>query len=72
MYGLIPCMMNFVRTDNPSITYLGQIYDPYFGTTSAEFVSQMRIGAAWDHVPFTIDSVKLVSQIPVMLWEDRM
>ncbi|TAL58874.1 MAG: DUF4270 family protein, partial [Bacteroidetes bacterium] len=48
-----------VRTDNLSVSYLGQIYDPYFGTTTAEFVTQIRMGAAWDDQPFTIDSVKL-------------
>jgi hypothetical protein len=49
-----------IRTDNPTIAYLGHIYDPYFGTTSAEFVSQLRLLPAWDDLPFTIDSVKLV------------
>jgi hypothetical protein len=48
-----------VRTDNPSVSYLGQIYDPYFGTTTAEFVTQIRMGNEWDDLPFTIDSVKL-------------
>ena len=48
-----------VRTDNPYYSYLGQIYDPYFGTTTTEFVSQIRMGKAWDDLAFTIDSVKL-------------
>ena len=48
-----------VRTDNPSLSYLGQIYDPYFGTTTAGFVTQLRLGNKWDGQPFTIDSVKL-------------
>lgn len=48
-----------VRTDNPSVSYLGQIYDPYFGTTTAEFVTQIRMAEKWDDLPFTIDSVKL-------------
>jgi hypothetical protein len=48
-----------VRTDNPSVSYLGQIYDPYFGTTHAEFVTQIRMAAPWDDLPFTVDSVKL-------------
>jgi hypothetical protein len=47
------------RTDNPSLAYLGQIYDPYFGTTNASFVSQIRMSEEWDDQPFTIDSVKL-------------
>jgi hypothetical protein len=49
-----------IRTDNPAIAYLGHIYDPYFGTTSAEFVTQLRLLPEWDDLPFTIDSVKLI------------
>ena len=49
-----------IRTDNPSLSYLGQIYDPYFGTTTAEFVSQIRMNRKWDGLPFTLDSVKLL------------
>jgi hypothetical protein len=49
-----------IRTDNPVIAFLGQIYDPYFGTTSAEFITQLRLLPAWDDLPFTIDSVKLI------------
>ena len=41
-----------VRTDNPSVSYLGQIYDPYFGTTTAEFVTQIRLGCKWDDQTF--------------------
>jgi len=48
-----------IRTDNPSTAYLGQIYDPIFGTTTAELVTQIRLKPAWDGKPFTIDSVKL-------------
>lgn len=48
-----------VRSDNPSISYMGQNYDPYFGTTSSGFVSQVRMFPEWDDLPFTIDSVKL-------------
>jgi hypothetical protein len=48
-----------VRSDNPSISYMGEIYDPYFGTTSTGFVSQVRMFPEWDDLPFTIDSVKL-------------
>jgi hypothetical protein len=47
------------RTDNPSLSFLGQINDPYFGTTSTEFVTQIRLRSAWDDKPFIIDSVKL-------------
>jgi hypothetical protein len=48
------------RTDNASVSYLGQIYDPYFGTTNAEFVTQIRMAGAWDDLPFVMDSVKLI------------
>jgi hypothetical protein len=48
-----------VRTDLPSTSYLGQIYDPYFGTTNAGFVTQIRLSNKWDGLPFTTDSVKL-------------
>ncbi|MEI8226318.1 MAG: DUF4270 family protein [Bacteroidota bacterium] len=48
------------RTDNPAVSYLGQIYDPYFGTTTAEFVTQIRLKPIWDGKPFTIDSVRLI------------
>jgi hypothetical protein len=47
------------ETDNPSIAYMGRIYDPYFGTTDASFVSQIRMAEEWPDQPFTIDSVKL-------------
>jgi hypothetical protein len=48
-----------VRTDNSVTSYLGQIYDPYFGTTTAEFVTQIRMSQKWDNLPFIVDSVKL-------------
>jgi hypothetical protein len=47
-----------VRSDNPSVSYMGQVYDPHFGTTSAGFVSQIRMFPEWDGLSFTIDSVK--------------
>lgn len=52
-----------IRTDNPSASYIGQIYDPYFGTTTADFVTQIRMGNAWYNAPLTIDSVKLVLKL---------
>jgi len=48
-----------IRTDNPNVSYIGQLYDPYFGTTTADFVSQVRMGSAWPNQNYTIDSVKL-------------
>lgn len=53
MYG------DSVASSQPSISYLGKIYDPYFGTTSCEFVSQLRLTSAWDEGKFYVDSVKL-------------
>jgi hypothetical protein len=50
---------NSVKTDNPPFSYLGDLYDPYFGSTTAEFVSQLRLGSEWDDKYFVIDSVKL-------------
>lgn len=48
-----------VRTDSPATSFLGTLYDSYFGTTTAEFVSQLRLGGPWDDQPFVVDSVKL-------------
>jgi hypothetical protein len=52
-----------VRTDNPQISYLGQEISPYFGTTKAGFVTQIRLNPAWDGLPFTVDSMKLILHI---------
>jgi hypothetical protein len=53
-----------VESDNPSTSYLGELYDPYFGTTTAEFVSQIRLGSAWNSkYSYTVDSVKLYLQL---------
>lgn len=49
-----------VTSGMPSTSYLGAITDPYFGTTTCEFVSQVRLGAEWDEKSaFIVDSVKL-------------
>jgi len=48
-----------VRTDHPTTAYLGYMFDPYFGTTTAGFVSQVRLNRQWDSLSFTVDSVKL-------------
>jgi hypothetical protein len=50
---------NSVPTNDPSVAFVGSIFDPYFGTTTAEFVSQIRAGGEWTYGPVTIDSVKL-------------
>jgi hypothetical protein len=47
------------RTDSPSGSYLGETYDPYFGTTTAGFVTQIRLGSTWIE-GFSIDSMKLI------------
>ncbi len=52
-----------VRTDNPHVSYLGQEYSPYFGTTNAGFVTQIRLNPSWDAVPFTVDSMSLILHI---------
>jgi hypothetical protein len=48
-----------IRTDNPELTFFGQMYDPYFGTSNAEFVTQLRLNPKWDHEAITVDSVQL-------------
>lgn len=51
------------RTDNPTVSYLGQLYDPYFGSSDAGFVTQIRLKPAWDGEHFNVDSVKLYLHI---------
>ncbi len=49
-----------VSSSMPSTSYLGAVNDPYFGTTTCEFVSQIRLGADWnENSNFFVDSVKL-------------
>lgn len=48
-----------IASSNTSSSYLGQVYDPYFGTTTCEFVTQLRLQERWTGSSFTIDSVKL-------------
>jgi hypothetical protein len=49
-----------IPSSMPYTSFLGEIRDPYFGTTTCEFVSQVRLGAAWDETSaFFVDSVKL-------------
>lgn len=54
---------NSVPTTSPVYALVGNTYDPYFGTTTAEFVSQVRLGSSWDFGEITIDSVKLNLQL---------
>ena len=48
-----------VPTNDPSTAFVGDVYDPYFGTTTTEFVSQLRLGGPWKYGPVTIDSVRM-------------
>lgn len=48
-----------VRTDNPAMTFLGKISDPYFGTTTATYVTQLRLSNDWNFNSFIIDSMML-------------
>jgi len=54
-----------VPTRNKTYSYLGGLYDPYFGNVSSDFVAQLRLTQRWpsgaDNV--VIDSVKLYLQI---------
>jgi hypothetical protein len=49
-----------IPSDNPAISYLGSLNDPYFGTTIAEFVSQIRpVDSLTTENYLAVDSVKL-------------
>ena len=48
-----------IESDNPSTSFLGELYDPYFGSITAEFVTQLRLGSDWDFDSYVLDSVKL-------------
>jgi hypothetical protein len=48
-----------IKSDNQTYSYLGKIYDPYFGETSSEFVTQLRLGSNWTGDIAAVDSVKL-------------
>jgi hypothetical protein len=52
-----------VRSDLSTVSYMGHDYDPYFGSTTAGFVSQIRLSSKWDPQPFTVDSMKLYLHI---------
>jgi hypothetical protein len=48
-----------VPTNDAAVGFFGSLYDPYFGTTTTEFVSQIRAGGSWKYGPVAVDSVKL-------------
>lgn len=45
-----------ITTNDPTMI-AGRITDEYFGNTNCDFVTQLRIIAAWPAKPFTVDSV---------------
>lgn len=48
-----------IKSDNPASSFLGSIYDPYFGITKTEAVTQLRLREEWNGQSFFVDSVKL-------------
>lgn len=48
-----------LESDNPETVFLGQLYDPYFGTTTAGFVTQLRLTNVWQGGNWTVDSVQM-------------
>ena len=46
-------------TSQATSSFLGTGFDPYFGSTTAEFVTQMRLSALGSYFPYYIDSVVL-------------
>ncbi len=54
------------RTDNPSYSFMGQLNDPYFGTTTTEFVSQVRLQRPLVDQEYVIDSVKIFLELTVL------
>ncbi len=49
-----------IESNNPSYSYLGELYDPYFGSTTAGFVTQIRMNELWGGGVLTVDSIKLI------------
>jgi hypothetical protein len=52
-------------TSNPGFALVGDIQDPYFGTTTAGFVSQLRLSNNWTFGPVTVDSVKMAMVVTI-------
>jgi hypothetical protein len=54
-----------IITNARTYSYLGRIYDPYFGDTRTDFVSQLRLLAKWSGIgtPPVVDSVKFFFSI---------
>ena len=60
---------SFTRFDYPMTTeaqtapYIGNYYDPYFGSVKSEFISQLRMEEEWADGSYDVDSVKLFLRI---------
>jgi len=52
-----------ISTEDVTTPFIGTIYDPYFGATISEFVSQLRLEKEWVDGNYDIDSVKLALRI---------
>ena len=52
-----------IRTEKQAAPYIGTWYDPYFGTITSEFISQLRLEREWIKGDYRVDSVKLVLRI---------
>jgi hypothetical protein len=52
-----------VFSTNRTYSFLGGLYDPYFGNTFADFVSQLRLTKKYSGGPPVVDSVKLALPI---------
>lgn len=48
-----------IVSGNPTTSYLGTFHDPYFGSDTAEFVSQIRLVSNWPKANVVIDSIHL-------------
>jgi Domain of unknown function (DUF4270) len=54
-----------IMTNNRTYSYMGSVYDPYFGDTKTDFVSQLRLSQKWVGIgtPPSVDSVKFFFSI---------
>ena len=56
-----------VRTETIKTPYIGVYSDPYFGTTTSGFVTQLRLSEKWDtaatNISLAVDSVQLFLRI---------
>ena len=54
-----------ILTNNRTYSYLGKLYDPYFGDSRADFVAQLRLTQKWVGIgaPPVVDSVKFFFSI---------